>query len=105
MDANDLHDLEVILGRGQARATTVERLQRCYGGRVGERQIRKGLEQLVMERDLPVVTLHPSGIFIAETPEELLLGIEDLTKHAMPVLKRISRLKRQHRRMTSQPLF
>jgi len=56
---------------------------------VTERTVREGLEQLVNERRVPVVTLPTNpGVFVAVTPEELDSADAHLRSKAMALLRR-----------------
>jgi hypothetical protein len=105
MDAATLDILQRHVPYGLARATSVPALMLAVNA--SDRKIRDGLEQLISERGLPIVTLAKNpGIFIATTPEELDLGDEDLRKRAMAILVRRRNLRRQRPRLQySETLF
>lgn len=92
MDARDLDILERCVPLGLSRATSVPALMQATNA--SDRQVRDGLEQLISERGIPVVTLNKApGVFVATTPEELDMGDADLRKRAMAILVRRRRLR------------
>lgn len=87
MDARELDILHSLLPSGRAGATSVRDLVRVTG--LDERTVRQGIEQLVNERRIPVVTLTTNpGVFIARTPDELDLADAHLRSKAMAILHR-----------------
>lgn len=101
MDARGLDTLERVLPRGRANATTVAdltyRLELNHWGVSpwSDRSVREGLEQLISERRVPVVTLPTNpGVFVAVTPEELDLADANLKSRAMALLVRRRNLRR-----------
>lgn len=98
---------DVLLGhRGEAEAITLERLSAIVREMVPERPIRRRIEEAVQELALTwreeAVCSGPDGIFLADTIEELDRALVSLTRHAMPVLRRRSALKRQRGRLLGQ---
>ena len=61
---------------------------------VSDRVFRQAVENLVTEHRKPICTDHKRGYYVARTAEELQDGVRDLTKKALSLLKRRSRLKR-----------
>lgn len=93
MDAATLDMLERNIPHGLSRATSVPALMLALNA--SDRQVRDGLEQLISERGIPIVTLGRNpGVFVATTPEELDMGDEDLRKRAMAILVRRRNLRR-----------
>jgi hypothetical protein len=66
-----------------------------------DREVREGLEELIDQRRVPVVTLPTNpGVFVAVTPAELELAIASIRGRAMALLRRQRGL-----RLCREPLF
>jgi hypothetical protein len=105
MDAQALTVLEKALPRGRQIATSVPDLARWLN--LSDREIRGGLEQLVNDRRVPVVTLPiAKGVFVATSAEDLDLADDHLRRKAMALLHRRRSLRLCRERLTfSETLF
>lgn len=75
------------LPRGHKEATSIPELAHRFN--VSGREIRQGLERLVIDRHVAVVTLPcRRGVFIAATPEELDAGLAHIDSKAWALLRR-----------------
>ncbi len=87
MTPAELRMLDLVLPRGRSNATSIPALCRLLD--TNERAIREGIEQLVNEERIPVVTLPTNpGVFVATTPDELDLGDAHLAAKAGALLRR-----------------
>jgi ABC-type transporter Mla subunit MlaD len=87
MDAQALTVLDAALPRGRRIATSVPDLARWLN--MSDREIRQGLEQLVNDRRVAVVTLPVKrGVFVATNQAEVALADEQLRSRAMALLRR-----------------
>ena len=101
MTSRELHELNHVLPRGAAHATSVPHLMRLLDWT--DRQVREGLEQLVCEglepqardpRRVPVVTRPTNpGVFVAVTPAELEEAITGMRGRGLAMLRRARGLR------------
>jgi hypothetical protein len=113
MDSYELTMLDGLLPRGRENATSiptlVDKMMACRSGwayMTEARIIRDGLQQLVNERRVPVVTLPTNpGVFVAVTPEELDLADAHLRSKAMALLKRRRSLRLCREALGNPTLF
>lgn len=102
MTPAELDHLAHTLPKGRVKACTVADL--AYDMCASDRYIREGLEQLVNERRIPVVTLPTNpGVFIAITPEEVDLADANLRSRAMAILHRRRSLRLCRERLAYSP--
>jgi hypothetical protein len=90
------------LPAGRCHATSIPALSSLSG--LSEREVRAEIERLVTEDRIPVCTLPvSSGIWIAETPDELELADAHIRSKAMSLLKRRRALRLCRERLAWSP--
>ena len=102
MTSTDLDTLYLALPYGRSNATSIPTLCRMLGW--SDRTVRDGIEALVSERHVAVVTLPTNpGVFIALTPEEVDMADAHLKSKAMSLLHRRRALRMCRERLAWSP--